>query len=57
MKRTIIIGLIVLVGGAFIYWTFFKREPFEGDYAKFNFIQDDLAMHRGETIDMSCTMK
>jgi len=52
MKRTIIIGLIVLVAGAFIYWTFFKKEPFEGDYAKFNFIQDDLAMHLGETIDL-----
>ncbi|MFK7786356.1 MAG: glutaminyl-peptide cyclotransferase, partial [Crocinitomicaceae bacterium] len=52
MKKTIIIGLIVLVAGAFIYSIFFREEPFEGEYAKFNFVQDNLAMHIGETIDL-----
>lgn len=52
MKKGIIIGLIVLVAGAFIYSIFLKKEPFEGHYAKFNFIQDNLAMHVGETVDL-----
>lgn len=52
MKKSIIIGLIVLVAGAFIYSIFFTKEPFEGEYAKFNFIQDNLAMHTGETVDL-----
>lgn len=52
MKKSIIIGLIVLVAGAFIYSIFFREEPFEGEYAKFNFVQDNLAMHIGETIDL-----
>ncbi|MDG1333848.1 MAG: glutaminyl-peptide cyclotransferase [Crocinitomicaceae bacterium] len=52
MKKFIIIGLIVLVGGAFIYSIFFTKEEFEGEYAKFNFIQDNLALHIGETVDL-----
>jgi glutamine cyclotransferase len=52
MKKSIIIGLIVLVAGAFIYSIFFTKEEFEGDYAKFNFIQDNLALHIGETVDL-----
>lgn len=52
MKKSLIIGLIVLVAGAFIYSVFFTKEPFEGDFAKFNFVQDDLAMHVGQTIDL-----
>lgn len=52
MKKYLIIGLIVLVGGALVILPFLKDEPFEGDYAKFNFIQDDLAMHVGETVEL-----
>ncbi len=52
MKKSIIIGLIVLVAGAFLYYTFFKEEEFEGKYAEFEFVQDNLAMHIGETIEL-----
>lgn len=52
MKKSIIIGLIVLVGGALLLLPFLKGEDFEGPYAKFNFIQDDLAMHVGETVEL-----
>ncbi len=52
MKKYIIIGLIVLVGGALVLYPFLKEDPFEGPYAKFDFIQDDLAMHVGETVEL-----
>jgi glutamine cyclotransferase len=52
MKKSIIIGLIVLVAGAFIYSIFFRNEPFEGDYARFDFVPDNLATNIGETIDI-----
>jgi glutamine cyclotransferase len=52
MKKSIIIGLIALVAGALIYSIFFTKDDFEGDYAKFNFIQDNLALHVGETVDL-----
>lgn len=52
MKKSIIIGLIVLVGGALLIYPFLKKGEFDGPYAKFNFIQDDLAMHVGETVEL-----
>lgn len=52
MRKHLIIGLIVLVGGALIIMPFLKEDPFEGPYAKFNFVQDDLAMHTGETVEL-----
>lgn len=52
MKRSIIIGLIVLLVGAFVYYTFFKGEEFEGKYAEFEFVQDNLAMHVGESVEL-----
>lgn len=52
MKKSIIIGLVVIVGGALLLMPLLKGEEFEGSYAKFNFIQDDLAMHVGETVEL-----
>lgn len=52
MKKSIIIGLIVLLVGAFIYYFLTKEEEFEGHYAKFGFIQDNLALHVGETVEL-----
>lgn len=52
MKKYIIIGLIVLVGGALLIMPFLKEEAFEGPYAKFNFEQDDLAMRTGEVVNL-----
>lgn len=52
MKKSIIIGLIILVGGALLIYPLLKEEEFEGDYAKFSFIQDNLKMHVGETVEL-----
>lgn len=52
MKKPIIIALVIIAVGALAIYPFFKEEPFEGPFAKFNFIQDDLAMHVGETVDL-----
>jgi glutamine cyclotransferase len=52
MKKPIIIGLVLLAVGALVIYPFLKEEEFEGAFAKFNFIQDNLAMHVGETVDL-----
>lgn len=52
MKKFLIIGLIALMGGALFYYTFLKEEAFDGPFAKFQFVQDDLAMHVGETVEL-----
>lgn len=52
MKKSIIIGLVVLAVGALVIYPFLKEDEFEGPFAKFSFIQDDLAMHVGETIEL-----
>lgn len=52
MKKYIIIGLIILVGGALLIYPFLKEDEFDGPFAKFNFIADDLAMHVGETVEL-----
>ena len=52
MKKSLIIGLVVLAVGALVIYPFLKEDEFEGAFAKFTFIQDNLAMHVGETVDL-----
>ena len=53
MKKRIIIGLVILVGAVLLYFSCTNNEePHEGPFAKFEFIQDDLGMHVGETVEL-----
>ncbi len=54
MKKKIIIGLILLVGGVLLIMPLFKSDPDveSGELAVFEFDQENLAMHVGDKIDL-----
>jgi len=54
MKKKIIIGLVVIVGGVLLIWPLIKAdsEDDSGALAEFSFDQENLAMHIGDNIDV-----